>query len=156
MNVWHGDLVDYLSMGKADVFLHNCNCFNVMGYGVARVVRDHYPEAYEADQETERGDPNKLGTFSHARVIRGGVSFDLFNLYGQYRYGPRREQNLDYAALEKALHAVNRELEIMYGDQTLRIAFPLLGTGMAGGRWNKVAPLITEAFPTHHLTLIKQ
>lgn len=44
-----GDLVKMANMGKFDLILHGCNCRNTMGSGIAKQIKDKFPDAYEAD-----------------------------------------------------------------------------------------------------------
>jgi len=54
----------------ADIIGHCCNCFCTMGSGVAAAIKAKYPEAYDADCKTKKGDRTKLGTLSLAVVIK--------------------------------------------------------------------------------------
>ncbi len=40
-----------------------------MQSGIARQIREKYPEAYEADCKTVAGDIKKLGTFSWVKIL---------------------------------------------------------------------------------------
>ena len=35
-----GDLITLALEGEFDVIIHGCNCYNTMGAGIARAVRD--------------------------------------------------------------------------------------------------------------------
>lgn len=55
MKILTGDLI---ALGKGDTFdviVHGCNCFCVMGAGLAKAIRSEFPEVYRADQGTEAG-----------------------------------------------------------------------------------------------------
>lgn len=67
MNKIKGDLVELAKRGQFDMIVHGCNCFNFMGCGIARQIKQEFPVAYEADCDTSRGDRSKLGTFTFAR-----------------------------------------------------------------------------------------
>ncbi len=54
--------------GGAQGIIHQANCQNTMGSGIAREIRARYPEAYEVDCKTIAGDYKKLGTFSSVRT----------------------------------------------------------------------------------------
>ena len=55
-----------------DVVIHGCNCFNTTGAGVAKQIKLQYPEAYQADKLTIKGDKGKLGSYTQAETNRGG------------------------------------------------------------------------------------
>jgi O-acetyl-ADP-ribose deacetylase (regulator of RNase III) len=64
----HGDLLSLAEGGKFDVIIHGCNCFHIMGGGIAKSVKDKFPAAYQADLQTQRGSPEKLGTYTFAII----------------------------------------------------------------------------------------
>ena len=150
-NTVYGNLIALAETGEYDAVLQCCNCQNRMGAGVALDIARHWPEVEAADQRTERGDPKKLGTYSAARVIRGQADFMVYNLYGQFRYGPASEKHLDNEALRCALTNV----AISNAGQRKRFLFPLLGTGNAGGDWSKIRNIIQETLGEHDLTLVR-
>ena len=61
-----GDLIQLANQGLFDVIGHGCNCFLNMNAGIAKSIRQAFPEAYSADWTTRRGDKKKLGTASFA------------------------------------------------------------------------------------------
>lgn len=131
-----GDLIDALNLGMVDVIAHQANCFNTMGSGVAKAIRENFPEAYEADCRTVKGDKGKLGSVSIASVPAGFI----FNLYGQYNYGKDGSQYTDYLALADALGEMARVLNAC--DFTGDIGLPKIGAGTGGGDWSIIETLI--------------
>lgn len=129
-----GDLVR--DAEKFDVIGHCCNCFNTMGAGIAPQIKHKFPEAYEADCETIKGDRDKLGTISYTEETTPIV----VNLYGQYDYTGRRsgQMDLDYDALRSAL----REMKIQFSG--LLFGLPKIGAGLAGGDWDVIEAIIEE------------
>ena len=59
MDVLKGDLIQLALMGRFDIVIHGCNCFCSMGAGIAKTIRDNFPEAYQADLKTGMGDKKK-------------------------------------------------------------------------------------------------
>lgn len=121
-----GNLLDLAEAGEFDIVVQGCNCFNTMGGGIAREIRERYPAAALFDNETEKGDYNKLGNYTlvHPEFTNG--KFLIVNAYTQYNMS----QGIDvfeYVAfeliLQKLIHA--------YGDK--RIGLPYIGMGLAGG-----------------------
>ena len=47
----------------SDSLIHCCNCFTTMGGGVAKLVKEKYPEAYKADVDDIKSCKEKLGYF---------------------------------------------------------------------------------------------
>src|SRR5262245_44456905 len=81
-----GDLLELELRGEFDVIVHGCNCQCTMGAGIAHSIKVAFPEVYEADQATAKGDRAKLGTIQAVPVTRDGVSFDVVNAYTQFNY----------------------------------------------------------------------
>lgn len=140
MRTIQGDLLNC----EANHIAHCANCWNTMGSGIARQIREQYPEAYEADLKTKSGDRNKLGTFSMAHIPEKNKF--IYNLYGQFGYGGGKV-NLDYKALERALYSLRDHLESTRTDYPTILGFPvLMGCDRAGGDWNIVKPMIEKIF----------
>ena len=138
-----GDLIALAKNGHFDVIIHGCNCFNVMGAGIAKQIREHFPEAYLADKRSVKGSKSKLGTYTYSL---GSVI--VINAYTQYR--PRRGA-VDYEAIQQVFKKLN-SAKVLYGAS---IGIPLIGCGLAGGNWHKVKQIINEATPDLNITLVK-
>lgn len=137
-------LIEAAKSGEVDVIAHQCNCFCTMGSGIAPLIKKNFPEAWEADKATKKGDVQKLGSFSKGLSFKyGDKGFPLFiyNLYGQYGYGKRKEggTDTDYHALESSLIAMTKELR---QAKELKIGLPKLGAGLGGGDWNLISQII--------------
>jgi O-acetyl-ADP-ribose deacetylase (regulator of RNase III) len=106
-----------------------------MGGGIAREIRERYPQAMLADNETVQGDYNKLGNWTIARANVG--EFDIVNAYTQYNMSTG-EDVFEYAAFALIL----QKLEKAYGDK--RIGLPYIGMGLAGGKKEVIMPMIED------------
>lgn len=143
-----GDLLILALQGEFDVIVHGCNCFCNMGAGIAKSIKKQFPEAYAADQTTLPADHAKLGSYSQARIQRGDRQFVILNAYTQFDW---RGQGVkaDYAAIRKAFAAIRKEFD------GLRIAYPLIGAGLAGGDWATIAAIIDEELDGMDHTLVR-
>lgn len=132
-----GDLLALAEAGEFDVIVHGCNCFNTMGGGIARQIRERYPEVAQVDSKTKRGDYNKLGNWNSEEIIRknGLVEFTAVNAYTQYNMSTGQDV-FEYAAFELIL----KKLLHVYGDK--RIGMPYIGMGLAGGDAARIMPMI--------------
>ena len=65
MHTIHGNLLTLPEAGRFDVVVHGCNCRHTMGAGIAKQIRERWPEAWHADQRVK--DP-KLGGISIAVI----------------------------------------------------------------------------------------
>ena len=148
MKTIEGNLIQFALDGKFDVIIHGCNCFNTMGSGIAKTIKNVFPEALEADARTIYGDKNKLGSFSLTKVINNNDNIIIIvNAYTQYKYG-RDKVYADYNAIKKVF------IEIQKTFHGLRIGYPYIGAGLAGGDWNIISKIIDEQLEEEDHTLV--
>lgn len=138
-----GCLIQGFKKGEVQAIAHQANCFNTMGSGVAKAIRAQWPEVYEADCQTVKGDREKLGTLSWCPVITDGRRKDghgpVFNLYGQYDFGYDGKQYTDLDALESAMAQMSMFCAAM--DIT-KVGMPKLGCDRGGAKWEDVEAII--------------
>jgi O-acetyl-ADP-ribose deacetylase (regulator of RNase III) len=118
-----------------------------MGAGVAKGIKAAFPEAYQADLGTPKGDRTKLGTISFATCRRDGHKITIINGYTQFQFAPTGVQ-VDYAGMR----AVMREVKKVFGGQ--RIGYPKIGAGLAGGDWSIISEIIDEELHGEDHTLV--
>jgi len=144
----NGDLLKLTSDGHFDVIIHGCNCFCQMGKGIALSIKNQFPEAYEADCQTPKGDRNKLGTYSSATVSIIGHGFTIVNAYTQHHCRGKGVK-ADYEAIRSVMVKVKQDFT------GKRIGFPLIGAGLAGGDWNAISDIITTELTGEDITLVR-
>lgn len=136
-----GDLLTLAERGKFDVIVHGCNCQNTMGSGIARQVKERYPEAFQADYayhlEMEKYPYNKLGNYTIAKVFSES-NFLIVNAYTQYEYLPRGVDHFEYASFAVIL----QKLAHFYGNYDF--GFPYIGMGLAGGDSDRIFDMLEE------------
>ena len=138
VNIINGSLLD----APHSVCGHVANCFNTMGSGVALALRNKWPEVYNADCRTKRGDRNKLGTFSIAQIQSNPDRYVLNN-YAQYCYG-REKRHLDYEYLYQCLE---KNLTFLREKSLTSIAYPYdMGSVNSGGHFRVVFSMIELVF----------
>lgn len=136
-----GNLLDLAEAGEFDIVVQGCNCFNTMGGGIAREIRERYPMAELVDNETEKGAYNKLGNYTTAFTGK----FLIVNAYTQYNMSQGNDV-FEYTAFELILQKLCHE----FG--TKRIGLPYIGMGLAGGDKEIILDMIEEfAYCTAHL-----
>ncbi len=147
MKIVKGDLIRLALDGEFDVIVHGCNCQCVMGAGIAKQIKEAFPEAAEADALTEKGSRSKLGCISYfAHEVIGGHGFFIVNAYTQFGYGSGVQ--VDYRAIRHAM----REVKACFTGG--RIGYPKIGAGLGGGDWNRIAAIIDEELDGEDHTLV--
>lgn len=135
MKLVKGDLLAMAKAGEFDIIIHGCNCFNVMGAGIAAQIAQQFPDAQIADNETVRGDAGKLGTYT----IGMGGRLVILNAYTQFGTSNTGKDVFEYTAFERVLD----KIATRFGKW--RIGLPMIGMGLAGGDAERIIPMI-EAF----------
>ena len=97
-----GDLIKLALDKKFDVIIHGCNCQCQMGAGIAKTIKNKFPEAYHADCESQKGDRTKLGTITTATVNRDGHQITIVNAYTQFHWRGKGVK-ADYQAIENCM-----------------------------------------------------
>jgi O-acetyl-ADP-ribose deacetylase (regulator of RNase III) len=120
-----GNLLDLAEQGAFDIIVQGCNCYCTMGSGIAKEIKERYPEAYQVDVLTEKGSVMKLGNWSE--VDTG--SFTIINAYTQYGFnaGGAMEDLFEYTSFKLIL----QKLWALHGNKDF--GFPYIGMGLAGG-----------------------
>jgi len=132
-----GDLLALARDGKFHIIVHGCNCFETMGSGIARQIREEYPEAYEADKKFSfAGDYNKLGNYS----VMLGKQFNIINAYTQYAFnrGVANDDVFEYISFAMILQKLAKSYP------TCNIGFPYIGMGLAGGEQEVIIGMLED------------
>lgn len=136
------DITKAFDSKEINILIHQCNCFNTWGAGLARQIKKKYPRAFDADCLTVKGDPKKLGQFTFAFIDGDQM---IANLYGQYKWG-RKGVYTDKEAFLKALENLRDFLEKM-GLGNSVVGFPEgIGCGLGGEDWATIQPIIEYVF----------
>lgn len=143
MKTLRGNILDLAETEHFGAVVQGCNCFCTMGSGLAREIRERYPEAYAADLRTNAGDRSKLGTYT--RAWAGEQKFVIINAYTQFNFNRSgaRQDLFEYKAFDTILDAMFEE--ILAGTLPSSIAFPRIGQGLAGGNSIRIQTQL-EAF----------
>ena len=134
-----GDLIKMFRKGHFDIIVHGCNCGNNMGDGIAKAIKEEFPQAYAVDKATPKFDMQKLGTYTKAETEYGTIinAYTQYHWYGEGTHGgPLTEY--------PALRLIFRKLFIEFGGKGLVFGVPAIGCGRAGGDWNVVSKIIDQ------------
>jgi len=128
-----------LVTGNYDVFCHQVNCKGVMGAGIAKQIRDKYPEVYHAYIANHRLGADRLGTNLYVKTKDDRV---CVNMFAQDCYG-RDKRHTDYGAFRSCL--VDLKDFLAHESENVIVAFPYgIGCGLAGGDWVLIQGMLKE------------
>ena len=132
------NLLEYPLQG----IIHQANCMHVMGGGIAKRIRDKYPEAYAADISSgTKGDSHRLGSFSVAHCTKENKY--IYNLYGQYNYG-HMARFTSYDAVCNGLVKIEKDAQ---KKELKTLGLPKnMGCVLGGGSWRIVLSIIYDIF----------
>lgn len=127
-----------------ELILHGCNAKGVMGSGVAKVVKQSFPDTYEAYALwCSKG--FRLGQYL-AIAERGKI---IINAVTQQNYGKVVEQTgpnpiryVSYDAVAEIMHSLNT----VYAGSI--IAMPRIGAALGGGDWSVISAIIESELKT--------
>ena len=136
-----GDLLS----SNCDYICHQVNCQGRMGAGIAKQIRERWPEVYEKYikryEDTVwrgRGPECMLGSIDVVRLRDSNKC--VINMYSQADYGYDRTRYTSYDAFDTALREIKLEVPVGYS-----IGFPKnIGCGLGGGNWKIISILIEE------------
>ncbi|MBL69520.1 MAG: hypothetical protein CMO74_13930 [Verrucomicrobiales bacterium] len=161
-----GNLLDFPTHCESDPdkylginnIAHSCNCQNVMGAGIAKQIKDRYPQAFEADHEHWSNEYNdggnwrvQLGGYSKAEIKSMFLPNNkgrIYNLYTQSGYSTKSRQ-VNYEYFWKAMKAMQEDLLFIQHETGNRQALGLpygISCGLAGGNWKIIKAIIEDIF----------
>lgn len=144
-----GDLLN----SKADIIAHQVNCSNAMNSGVAKQIRERYPEVFREYQRlcTTRS-KCKYTLLGECQVIRVDESRCIANLFGQLGYGYDGNQYTDLYELKRAMIKLRNRCSLY--KETITIAMPYgLASVRGGARWEDVYAIIEEVFDGYNIEI---
>lgn len=130
----------------ADIICHQVNCQGVMGSGVAKEVRERFPNVYEEYHtycEANKDHPGRmLGVAQMVPVDEKGSRW-IINCFGQNSYGYDGKQYTSVGALMEAFQEVAKFAK-MTGT---KVAMPYkIGCVRGGADWETVKKIIDVTF----------
>lgn len=125
--------------------LHGCNAKGVMGAGLAKVIRNKYPMAYQVYRDAF----NKNGLTPGNSIWVNCGKHVIINGITQNGYG-RGGVFVDYDAVARVMQDIEAQHEMAYDymdneiEPIKEVAMPLIGCGLAGGDWSRIVEIIEE------------
>jgi len=137
-------MIEYID---GDILKSNCNivcqqvnCRGVMGAGLAKQIREKYPNVFKEYKDMcAQHREQLLGLVQCVEVEQGKT---ICNLFGQNGYG-RDRQYTEYEKLEGCFKYI--AYRAYWSKETVAIPYGI-GCGLAGGNWDIVVDMINKYF----------
>jgi len=136
-----GDLLEC----EEKVIVHGCNCQGKMGAGVAKAIREKYPNVFKeykmlCDHYSQ--DKKLDSLLGRCQIVHCPDGKIVINTITQMNYGRQKGVvYVSYAALRTIFASLN---EFSRRTNTKEIAMPKIGAGLAGGDWAVIEKIIEE------------
>lgn len=138
-----------LFKSDAPIMVHGCNSQGVMGSGVAKYVREYYPEAYTdyrhvyEDRGLRTGESIYVHTMNKFHPYHELV---IVNAITQNNFGRTGEVFVDYDAIKQVFEDLNELTQDMteHVSGLPKVAMPRIGAGLGGGDWDIIAQIIED------------
>ena len=139
IKILDGDLLE----SGASIIAHQVNCSNAMNSGVAKQIREKYPEvflSYKTLCDNYSNYPEDL--LGMCDIVKVEKDRYIANLFGQLRYGYDGKQYTKLEALKIAMKQLRD-----FASKDKAIAFPYkIGSCRGGSKWEDVYAIIEEVF----------
>lgn len=135
---------DILSVNEG-IIVQGCNAQGVMGSGLAKAIREKYPEVYEGYKiafEDALFDRRALLGSAQAVQIKSKKNLYVVNGITQEFYGKDGRKYVSYSAIQ----AVFAQVAIMAKSKQLEVHYPMIGAGLGGGDWAVISEIIDTVF----------
>lgn len=140
-----------------NVIAHSANCQNTMGSGIAKSIREKYPEAYDADSRYWKqfypDNYRMLGSYSVVKLEDGK---EIINSYTQNNYG-RDKRYVNYEAFYKSFEDIEKYLRDKCENEKRKITLGVpknISCFRAGGEWSIIWAMLSYLFADSPVNLV--
>ena len=122
--------------------MHQVNCQNVMGAGVAKSLASKYPEIKEAFHAFAKTYTKPKERFGWIQPVRVSPSLVICNSFSQFTFGNSRMTGICYTDMLTLKSALKR-FDVRAKKAGKPAYVPVyIGCGLAGGDWNDIRHFI--------------
>ena len=143
-----------ITKSDCDIICHQVNCQGAMNSGVAKAIREKWPEVYNNYKvwcDRNKTDTKRLLGLYQVIQINDNPQKWVVNLFAQQWYGYNETRFTDYEAFYNCIYEMSLMLTDNLKDKT--IAFPYkIGCVRGGANWNIIKTMIEEVFSGHDVT----
>jgi len=132
-----------VTLAESGVIVHGCNAQGVMKSGVAKAIKEKFPEAYDAYMTKHKSEDGLvLGENIHAvsKSLIDDKIIVVTNAITQEFYGKDNKRYVDYDAIRSCM----RNIAFSFDGMTSTVAMPKIGSGLGGGDWKTISAIIEE------------
>jgi O-acetyl-ADP-ribose deacetylase (regulator of RNase III) len=148
-----GDVTKPVGGSSHNVIVHVCNDLGAWGAGVSGAIGRRWPKAerlyrlWAASRKLPAHENNfpsfELGNIQIVQVGAAGADIRVVNLIGQNGLRSRANPHpVRYDAIREGLRKLV-EIGNVDNEDTI-VHMPMIGCGLAGGRWEDVRPIVTD------------
>lgn len=144
IKIFEGDLLE----SGANFICHQVNCQGVMGSGVAKQIKEQFPNVYE--QYKLVASSKMLGSIQPVQINE--IQY-ICNFFAQDNYGYNGKQYTNLEALRQCFQELKESLKDSNWEDAV-IAMPWkIGCVRGGADWNIVYQMIEEEFADFRVEL---
>ena len=139
----NGNLLD----STAGVIIHGCNAQGVYNAGVARAVREKYPEAYQAYMSHLGHYHQPVDAVGHISIAQASDTLLICNGITQEYYGRTGGPYVTVEAIGECFLRISRVMtseKYTQSKRAVKLHFPKIGTGLGGLNWGVITPVIDK------------
>lgn len=138
---------DDILNSKSDIIAHQVNCRNAMNSGVAKTLRNAYPQIYKSYSKYCSIYKSKL--LGSIQLVKISEHLTICNMFAQDDYG-RGKQYTNIDALRLCLTKLKKYAE----DKNKTISLPyMIGCDRGGADWSEVYLIIEDLFKESNIEL---
>ena len=144
----NGDLL----VSDYPIIINGCNCLGKFGTGLAKAIKDTYPEVYSeysllCDKHfLDQTDRDLLGQVQY--VMTKDKTRLIVNAFTQFDYG-KDGRYTSYDAVDKCFEKISKKI-----PENRKIGMGKIGCVSAGGNWNVVEQIINQWLPNHQIGVV--
>ena len=133
-----GNLLD----APVEYICHQVNCQGRMGSGIAKQIKDRWPEVYEhyVTLYNTKGIDVRHELLGKIQVVNVASNKNIINMFGQENYGYDGKRYTSYDAFWACLGGIRDSV-----PKGSKIGFPAkIGCGLGGANWEIIFRMIKE------------
>lgn len=153
LKIVKGDIFDPKFEKVDRIVIHGCNAQGVMASGIAKTIREKYPEVFEDYIYHKKFRGLNLGDCIVTNISR---NFGIISIISQEFYGRDKQRvYVSYQALEHGLKTVARRAKSLQAirDKIVEVHLPFIGGGLANGDREYLLEAFTTIFADVEATL---